>query len=221
MAGFEYDRDSFKNMFVEDAGDAPFMLGRNSYAFFAENRWTPADRWFINAGVRVDDIQTDMVPANMDTGQPGIPANTIAKVTPENFRGVSGAQRRRVMDFSARRGCMRASEPAFARRMVSNWRSPNNPNLKPEESISFDAGIEQRMAQDRAILDVTYFYNKFKDQIVTHRRFARRISIRRISDDRGPYGLETTIRFRPIRSLEFSGSYTWTEYSRSWRWTVS
>src|ERR1700722_15724840 len=82
VAGFEYDRDQFKNAFVEDVGDAPFVLGRNSYAFFAENRWNPGERWYINAGVRVDDIQTNSVPLNTNTGQPGIPSNSLAKVTP-------------------------------------------------------------------------------------------------------------------------------------------
>ena len=207
VAGFEYDRDQFKNAFVEDAGDAPFVLGRNSYAFFAENRWTPADRWFINIGVRVDDIQTDMVPANMDTGQPGIPPNTIAKVTPR----FSAAYLARATDGDGFFGGTRL-HASFG----TGFRAPNgfelaftnNTNLKPEESISFDAGIEQRMAQDRAILDVTYFYNRFKDQIVSTGDLPTNFDSENIGRSRAD-GLETTIRLRPVRSFEFSGSYTW------------
>jgi outer membrane cobalamin receptor len=207
VAGFEYDRDQFKNAFVEDAGDAPFVLGRNSYAFFAENRWTPADRWFINIGVRVDNIQTDMVPANMDTGQPGIPPNTIAKVTPR----FSAAYLARATDGDGFFGGTRL-HASFG----TGFRAPNgfelaftnNTNLKPEESISFDAGIEQRMAQDRAILDVTYFYNRFKDQIVSTGDLPTNFDSENIGRSRAD-GLETTIRLRPVRSFEFSGSYTW------------
>jgi outer membrane cobalamin receptor len=207
VAGFEYDRDQFKNAFVEDAGDAPFVLGRNSYAFFAENRWTPADRWFINIGVRVDDIQTDMVPGNMDTGQPGIPPNTIAKVTPR----FSAAYLARATDGDGFFGGTRL-HASFG----TGFRAPNgfelaftnNTNLKPEESISFDAGIEQRMAQDRAILDVTYFYNRFKDQIVSTGDLPTNFDSENIGRSRAD-GLETTIRLRPVRSFEFSGSYTW------------
>jgi outer membrane receptor protein involved in Fe transport len=206
VAGFEYDRDSFKNFFVEDVGDAPFVLGRNSYAFFAENRWTPADRWFINIGVRVDDIQTDLVPANVDTGQPGIPANTIAKFTPrisaaylaradgDGFFGATSLHASFGTGFRAPNGF----ELAFT----------NNTNLKPEESISVDAGIEQRMSHDRAILDVTYFYNRFKDQIVTTGDLPTNFLSENIGRSKAD-GLETTIRLRPTRSLEFSGSYTW------------
>ena len=77
VAGFEYDRDSFKNTFVGDATGVPFTLGRNSYAGFAENRWTPSDRWYITAGVRLDGIQTDSLPTI-----PVVPANTLVKVSP-------------------------------------------------------------------------------------------------------------------------------------------
>jgi outer membrane receptor protein involved in Fe transport len=208
VAGFEYDRDQFKNLFVEGPNDEPFLLGRNSYAFFAENRWTPTDRWFINLGLRVDDIQTDGVPVNNDTGQPGIPANTLAKVTPrisaaymarqsDDGDGFFGATRLHV-SFGTGFRAPDGFELAFT----------NNPALKPEQSISYDAGVEQRMAHDRAILDVTYFYNKFTDQIVTTGDLPTNFDSENIGKSQA-WGLETTIRIRPIRSLEFSGSYTW------------
>jgi outer membrane receptor protein involved in Fe transport len=207
VAGFEYDRDSFKNLFVEGAGDLPFLLGRNSYAFFAENRWTPSDRWFINVGVRVDDLQTDSVPTNIDTGQPGIPANTLAKVTPR----ISAAYLARESDADGFFGATRL-HASFG----TGFRAPdgfelaftNNPALKPEESISYDAGVEQRMAQGRAILDVTYFYNKFTDQIVTTGNLPTNFDSENIGKSRA-WGLETTIHIHPFRSFEFSGSYTW------------
>jgi outer membrane cobalamin receptor len=207
VAGFEYDRDQFKNLFVEGTSDLPFLLGRNSYAFFAENRWNPSDRWFINAGVRVDDIQTDSVPVNNGTGQPGIPANTIAKVTPR----ISAAYVARQGDGDGFFGGTRL-HASFG----TGFRAPdgfelaftNNPALKPEESISYDAGIEQRMADDRAILDVTYFYNKFKDQIVTTGNLPTNFDSENIGKSRA-WGLETSVRIHPFRSFEFSGSYTW------------
>jgi len=207
VAGFEYDRDQFKNAFVENAGNAPFFLGRNSFAFFAENRWTPGDRWFINTGVRVDDIQTNAVPANDNTFQPGIPANTIAKVTPR----IALAYLARTTEGDGFFGGTRL-HASFG----TGFRAPdgfelaftNNPDLKPEESISFDAGVEQRMAHDRAILDLTYFYNRFKDQIVSTGDLPTNFDSENIGKSRA-YGLETTIRLHPTRSLEFSGSYSW------------
>ena len=207
VAGFEYDRDQFKNLFVEGTSDLPFLLGRNSYAFFAENRWNPSDRWFINVGVRVDDLQTDSVPVNSDTGQPGIPANTLAKVTPR----ISAAYVARQGDGDGFFGGTRL-HASFG----TGFRAPdgfelaftNNPALKPEESISYDAGVEQRMAQGRAILDVTYFYNYFKDQIVSTGNLPTNFDSENIGRSRA-WGVETTIRIHPFRSFEFSGSYTW------------
>ena len=207
VAGFEYDRDQFKNLFVEGSNDLPFLLGRNSYAFFAENRWNPSDRWFINVGVRVDDIQTDSVPVNNGTGQPGIPANTIAKVTPR----ISAAYVARQGDGDGFFGGTRL-HASFG----TGFRAPdgfelaftNNPALKPEESISYDAGIEQRMAHDRAVLDVTYFYNKFTDQIVTTGDLPTNFDSENIGKSRA-WGVETSVRIHPFRSFEFSGSYTW------------
>jgi outer membrane cobalamin receptor len=207
VAGFEYDRDQFKNLFVEGTSDLPFLLGRNSYAFFAENRWNPSDRWFINVGVRVDDLQTDSVPVNSDTGQPGIPANTLAKVTPR----ISAAYVARQGDGDGFFGGTRL-HASFG----TGFRAPdgfelaftNNPDLKPEQSTSYDAGIEQRMAHDRAILDVTYFYNKFKDQIVSVGDLPSNFDSENIGKSRA-WGVETTIRIHPFRSFEFSGTYTW------------
>lgn len=207
VAGFEYDRDQFKNAFVEDPNDAPFALGRNSYAFFAENRWTPGDRWFINVGVRVDDFQTDAVPLNMDTGQPGIPSNSVVSTNPQ----ISVAYLARESDGEGFFGATRL-HASFGTgiRMPDGFELAftNNPALKPEKSIGFDAGIEQRMAQDKAVLDVTYFYNRFKDQIVTTGDLPTNFDSENIGKSRAD-GLETSIRLRPLRSLEFSGSYTW------------
>ena len=208
IAGFEYDRNTFRNSFVvEDPDGNLFNLARNSYAFFAENRWTPADRWFINFGVRVDDIQTDSLAANADAGRPFIPANTIAKVNPQ----ISAAYFARESGGEGFFGATRL-HASFG----TGFRPPDgfelafttNPALKPEESISFDAGIEQRMVQDKAIFDVTYFYNRFKDQIVTTGNLPTNFDSENIAKSRAD-GLETTIRLRPIRSLDFSGSYTW------------
>ncbi len=207
VAGFEYDRDQYKNLFVEGTDDLPFVLGRNSYAFFAENRWTPSDRWFVNVGLRVDDLQTDSVPFNLDAGQPGIPSNTLTKVTPR----ISAAYLVRESDADGFFGATRL-HASFG----TGFRAPNgfelaftnNPDLKPEQSISYDAGVEQRMAQGRAILDVTYFYNYFKDQIVSVGTLPSNFDSENIGRSRA-WGLETSIRIHPIRSLQFSGSYTW------------
>ncbi len=86
----------------------------------------------------------------------------------------------------------------------------NNPHLKPETSISFDAGIEQRFFQGKAVLDVTYFNNHFKDQIVTLGGSLTNLSSF-ISDNLGnsrAQGGEVSFQIHPIRSLQMSVEYT-------------
>src|SRR5262249_44403677 len=74
----------------------------------------------------------------------------------------------------------------------------------------FDAGIEQRFFSDRATLDVTYFYNRFKDQIVSTGSLPNLSSFSsdNIANSRAQ-GIETTLRVHPFRPLEFAAEYTW------------
>jgi vitamin B12 transporter len=40
-----------------------------------------------------------------------------------------------------------------------------NPDLKPEKSVSWDVGIEQHFRNESGMLEVTFFENRFRDQI--------------------------------------------------------
>jgi outer membrane receptor protein involved in Fe transport len=209
VAGFEYDRETFKNSFVTDADENPFSLPRNSYAFFAENRWNPGSRWFISTGVRVDVIDTGSLAADeVDAGRPFLPAASVTKVNPrlsaaflahqsdDGFFGVT----RLHGSFGTGIRPPDGFELGFT----------NNPDLKPEKSISVDAGIEQRFAHDRAVLDVTYFYNGYRDQIVSTGDFPDLSTFMsaNLAKSRA-YGIESSLRLRPFRSLEIMGEYTW------------
>jgi outer membrane receptor protein involved in Fe transport len=210
VAGFEYDREQYKDTFVADANGIPFDLPRDSHAFFAENRWNPGSRWFLTTGVRVDNIQTgDLPPDETNAGRPFIPATSITKVDP-----------RISVAYIARQ----SSSGFFGiTRIHSSFgtgiRPPDgfelgftdNPQLKPEKSISFDGGVEQRLLNDKAVVDVTYFYNHFTDQIVTLGNPDGDLSSfisANLAKSRA-HGIESSLRVRPTRSLELAGEYTW------------
>jgi outer membrane cobalamin receptor len=209
VAGFEYDREAFKDTFITNDDANLFTMPRNTYAFFAENRWNPGTRWFISAGVRVDVIATGNIPADEDAGRPLIPANTVTKADPrisaafvahqsdDGFFGIT----RLHSSFGTGIRAPDGFELAFT----------DNPDLKPEKNISVDAGIEQRFARDRAVLDVTYFYNGYRDQIVSLGGDFANLSTfesANLAKSRA-YGIESSIKLRPIRSLEIMGEYTW------------
>src|SRR5262249_4928314 len=207
--GFEYSHERFRNTFVADSNQAPFDLPRSSYAFFAENRWNPARRWHVTSGVRVDDIRTDGLPPDAFGSRPLRPRSSVAKANPR----VSAAFLARPSSETSSLGATRL-HGSFG----TGIRAPNgfelaftnNPRLKPERNVSVDLGIEQRFFGNRASVDFTYFYNRFKDQIVTLGGSFRNLSS--FSSDNlanaRAHGAEISFRIWPLRSLELEGEYT-------------
>ncbi len=210
VAGFEYNREQYQDTFVADAGNNPFVLPRTILRYFAENRWNPAGRWTIAAGIRVDDIRTDSLPPDAFGERPLLPPSSIVQVNPRIAVGYLLRQAASQSFWGATR--LHASGG-------TGIRPPNgfelgftdNPHLKPERSITADAGIEQRLYRDRVVVDVTYFYNRFKDQIVTLGGSLQNLSTfssDNLNNSRAQ-GVEFSVRARPLRSLEVSGQYTW------------
>jgi outer membrane receptor protein involved in Fe transport len=209
VAGFEYNREQIKNTYVADANNVPFLLPRTSLAYFVENRWNPSNRLFVTAGLRLDDLRTHSLPPGDDGVRPLIPASSITKLNPR----VSVAYMARETDSGSWLGMTRL-HTSFG----TGIRAPDgfelaftdNPHLKPERSVSLDGGVEQRFFGSRTLLDLTYFYNKFDDQIVTLGGSLTNLSTF-VSDNLGnsrAQGLEASFHLRPTRSLQVSGEYT-------------
>ncbi|MBZ5514699.1 MAG: TonB-dependent receptor [Acidobacteriia bacterium] len=207
--GFEYNREQVKNTYIADARNTPFLLPRTSFAYFAENRWNPSRRWVVITGVRLDDIRTHQLPPDAFGSRPLLPAQSVAKANPRLSATYLAREASAMSGFGATRlhgsfgtGIRAPSgfELAFT----------NNPRLKPEKSLSFDTGVEQRFLADRVVLDATYFYNRFKDQIVVLGSSLSNLSSftsANLANARAR-GLETSVRVRPARSLDLSANYT-------------
>ena len=209
VAGFEYNRERIENTFIADNHDAPFLLPRASYAGFAENRWNPSRRWVVIAGVRLDDIRTRELPPDSFGLRPLLPASSLTKVNP----------RIAVTYLAHDGGASRVGATRLHGTFGTGIRAPsgfelaftNNPRLKPEKSLSFDSGVEQRFFSDRAVFDATYFFNRFEDQIVVLGGSLTNLSSF-VSDNLAnsrAHGLETTLRLRPSPAWQFAAHYTW------------
>jgi outer membrane receptor for ferrienterochelin and colicin len=74
VAGFEYNREQFKNTYVADANGNPFLLPRTSLAYFVEDRWSRSSRLFVMAGLRLDQKYEKVL------GYPALPLNFLAGV---------------------------------------------------------------------------------------------------------------------------------------------
>jgi outer membrane receptor protein involved in Fe transport len=210
VAGFEFDREEYRDTYVTTDSEVPFTLPRDTFAFFAENRWNAGNRWFLSTGVRVDSIHTSDLPADeVDAGRPFIPASSITQVDPRI--SVAYLARQSSSGFF---GVTRI-HGSFG----TGIRPPDgfelgftdNPQLKPEKNISSDSGVEQRFWGDKGVFDTTFFYNRYKDQIVTLGGSFANLSTftsANIANSRA-YGLENSLRLQPMRSLEIMAEYSW------------
>ncbi len=209
VAGFEYSRERVRNTYIADANNNPFTLPRTSIAYFVENRWTPTHRVFVTAGVRADVFHTHSLPPDAFGTRPFIPASSITRADPR----ISVAYLAHEGSSDAWLGMTRL-HGSFG----TGIREPsgfelaftNNPLLKPERSVSFDSGVEQRFLGNRAQVDATYFYNRFEDQIVVLGGSLTNLSTftsANLGNSRAQ-GMELSFRIRPLLSLELNGEYT-------------
>jgi outer membrane receptor protein involved in Fe transport len=207
VAGFEYNREQVKDTYISDTNGVPFVLPRTSLAFFAENRWSPTHRLYLTTGFRVDDLRTQSLPADDYEDRPLLPASTVAKFNPR----VAAAYMLRESHSGALDGTRFHASFGTGIRPPDGFElaGTNNPHLKPETSISFDAGIEQRFFAGKAVFDATYFNNHFKDQIVTVGSLTNLSTF--TSDNLGnsrAQGGEISFQVHPLRSLSMSVEYT-------------
>jgi vitamin B12 transporter len=99
----------------------------------------------------------------------------------------------------------------------NNFDALGDPNLKPERSIGFDAGIDQSFAKDRVRLSATYFYTKLIDTIgfgnvvpnigTTPRPFGGYLNQKGGISRGGEFSAE----FAPARTTNIYTSYTFTK----------
>ena len=84
-----------------------------------------------------------------------------------------------------------------------------NPNLKPEESRSFDVGVEQKFFDNQLTLDVTYFHANLENEIVTvFAGFSTTVDNLVGTSQRD--GIEVMLSAQLTDNLSLGGSYTYT-----------
>ena len=81
-----------------------------------------------------------------------------------------------------------------------------NPDLKPEESIGWDAGIEQKFLDDRITADITYFEADLTDEIAGFGN-----SVRNETGTSERRGVEFTVSAQLTSDLLLNGTYTYTD----------
>jgi len=94
-----------------------------------------------------------------------------------------------------------------------------DPTLRAEQSISVDAGFDQRLATDRVLFGATYFYTRLQRTIVFRSFASDPLGVGRFSgyvNQPGGIsrGVETYAEFAPWRLANIRASYTFTNSDR-------
>jgi outer membrane cobalamin receptor len=101
-------------------------------------------------------------------------------------------------------------EPNFVESFSTNFFFKGNPDLKPEKTRSFEAGVEQRLGRDRIRAEVNFFHNHFDDliafQTTDFSTFAG--SFFNLAKSQA-WGVEHIVEASPTDHLNLSGSYTY------------
>ena len=202
-AGVVWGREELKNTYVTDNSLREFPLRRDEQGIYWENRFQ-FRRFYLQAGVRGEIFETPLIPAYNDpfSPRPQLGANTYGRVNPKVAAGYqlfSGTR----LHASAGTGIRPPGgfDLAFT----------TNPNLKPERSTSFDAGVSQSFGSGKLTFDGTFFYTRYADLIVSLGGSLANLSAFTTDNlaNAKAQGAEFSVQFRPARWMAFTGNYTY------------
>lgn len=167
--------------------DQPFAATRNNLGVYGQSVFTPGTHTVINLGLRVED--------NEEFG-----AHLTYRVGAVHALG--GGLRAHASFGSS------FKEPSLRENYASSAFEVGNPALDPEQSRSWEVGLEQSLLKDRVTVTANYFDQRFQDLIQylsaapgdpTYQNVSRATS----------RGVEIIGDLRPTTWLAVTASYTW------------
>ena len=179
-AGFDYQ---------EEKGDVQDPWGNiseqsvDTKSFFIQNKATLLKSLSLTLGARHDDHQT----AGGEDTYKGALAY-LFETTGTKIRGSYGTGFR-------------------APSLYQLYSSYGDPNLKPEESKGYDAGIDQELFNRKVLVSVTYFQTSIDDLIDWNWVTWKYYNVGKAKTK----GWETVFSFKPLDWLSFDANYTYTE----------
>ncbi len=170
------------------SADPPFSPSRHSVAGYAQAVVDVTPRALLNLGARVE--------ANQGFG-------THLTVRAGSVYALGGGLRARASLGTGYK------EPSIRENYASSPFEVGNPDLKPEQSTSWEVGLEQNLAEGRATLSATWFDGHFNDLIQydggaapgapNYQNVARATS----------RGLELSAAVRPLSTVTLGASYSY------------
>ncbi len=185
VGGVEYEREEFRQL-VNNRWDS---FDGHRYGPFVENRFSFFQKKLnLSAGGRVSRHE------EFGTHESGeLSGSYLIEKTNTRFKGHFGTGFREPSLFEL-----------FGRTLSSRGvlNVFGNPNLKPEKSISWDAGLEQKFFHESITFAGTFFKNEFSRRIAF---IGRQYAMREGGHSQGG---EFELKWQPIKNLQLGASYT-------------
>ena len=179
--GFEYEKESFKTDSLNES--------RKNYAFYAQNNFALLETFFVTAGIRYDD--------NEAFGSEWSPSVFAKWKIKESGTAIRGGVSRGI------------KEATFFENFSAAFGTIPNPDLKPEETLTAEIGINQPLLNNAVELDLSFFQNGFKNIIAySFTPFENGTNYENISRAKSK-GAEAAIRFYPSDALTLSATYAY------------
>jgi outer membrane cobalamin receptor len=207
-AGVEVQRERAGSTFITGSTFQEIPITRRTAGYFGEARWNHRNRLFVTTGVRIEDIHRERIePAGT---RPDLVADDGLSVNPRLTaawlpRGDGGS-------YTRIRGAVgRGIRPPDAFELAFT----DNPALKPERSVSAEAGVDRAFLSGRGLVEATAFFNEYDDLIVAVGSFSgsSRYRTDNISNARSR-GLELAVTLRgrvPARhAIDLTGRFGYT-----------
>jgi len=167
----------------------------HNYGYYIQNQLQLWDSLFTTVGVRVDDHEEFGTETTYK-----VAIAYLYRPTGTKFKGTWGT------GFKAPT-LYQLYAPAIPDFLFLG----GNPDLDPEESESFDFGIEQTLLDDKLRLSVVYFNNDYDDFIAYYSDPVTFTSTYVNLDKAEADGWEIELRLNPYKNLFVSANYTYTD----------
>lgn len=155
-------------------------------SYYIQHQWNLNEELFLTAGTRLDDHETFGSTINYQTG-----LAYLVPTAPIKLRG------NWTTGFKA---------PTFNDLF---WPNSGNPNLIPEESVSYDLGID--FLSERFHLGATYFHNDIENLIAwTPPAGGGWLWTPKNINEARTRGVELEVSIHPLDNLEVTANYTYT-----------
>ncbi len=223
-AGVDLQHERAESNFITGAASSPVPIVRNLAGVFAEVRHQHGSRLTMAGGVRVENVNRSALDGspNPYTPRPPFPAAVDRAINPKASASyllyaagdTGGAQKAAALAVSWVR--VRGSAGTGMRAPDAlEIAFTDNPHLKAERSRSAEAGIETGLAGGQAIVELTYFSNRYDNLIVAVGPAMRDASLYRTDNiaNARSQGLEMGAHLRTAWGLDAHVAYTWLDTS--------